>query len=567
MLFPGEADDIVSIELVPPKSLSTCWVWRLSANNVSLTRVSVGDFSTLETDLEQRINTPWAFVAQDSDGRIVGFVSTNFQGGLFWSESKGKVLLSDDLKSVVRARRGTTDLDEEFIRGLAMRRRWMPSERTPFRQVGTFAPGTRFRWVPGSTGPECSPVAGSDSWKDPHIQGDSTIELYRSTFDSAVDSLVVPGQPISATLSGGLDSTFVVASLIRHATADNPIHAFCHSPHPQAVCATKPNWDPDDFPWAQEMVKAYPQRIVLHRIISSDGESPLDAAARQTLKSWYPTLTPANQMWLDQASQRAADQGSTRLFSGRNGNAAFSNSHEYAVGHYLRKAQFGSAWSSIHMSEPMLQPGMDKFRARAVRPLVSRLRARARRQRSPYLRLVGLGHLAPAEAPVVDRAFYLDWLAGSDQPSAGTMFSAWPAPLVDPFCDPKVLDLAASMTPLEWSRGPQPRGYARLLGQGRIPDGIRLRTRQGGQSMDQWHFMRNHRDRYYDEAWLLTKTPILGGWVDHTSLLRILDTWPWGQRQGPQLLPLVAMNSILSLGAYVRMMQQHLAHLEKEARQ
>lgn len=171
------------------------------------------------------------------------------------------------------------------------------------------------------------------------------------------------------------------------------------------------------------------------------------------------------------------------------------------------------------------------------------------------------GIWTPLIALTCPRKHYLDWLAGAPHLPAAAMFEAWPAPLVDPFCDPNVLRLAAAMTPLEWSKGPQPRGYARLLGQGRVPDSIRLRTRQGGQSMDQWYFMRNHRDRYHDEAALLAQTPILGGWVDHTALLRRLETWPWGQREGPPLLPLVAMNSILSLGAYVRMMTENLQHL------
>lgn len=510
-------------------------------------------FSTLEADLEQRFTSPWAFFAQNSDGSILGLVSPHFLGGLFWSISNGQLLVSDSLESVVGARCGPTEIDREFIRAVAMRRRDITTSSTPFRQVHTLAPGTRLRWELGSINPRCTRVVGSDAWGQAHIQGESTIELYRRTFDTAVDSLLVPGQLMCATLSGGLDSTFMVASLARHATPENPIHAYCHSPHPDAVCEVKPNWDPDDFAMAQEMVKAYPGQIVLHRLVATEVDNPLDAAARKAEKSWFPSPTPANQMWLQQASQSAADLGASRLFIGRNGNAAFSYSHDYAFGHYMKKLKLLSAFRSIHTGEPMVQPGTNKFRARVISPLASQLRSRARRHQNNYLPLVGLGHESPLEAPIENREYYLAWLAGDIQSPIGSTLSSWPAPLVDPYSDPRILSLAAAITPLEWSRGPQPRGYARLLGQGRVPDSIRLRTRQGGQSMDQWYFMRNHRDRYYDETSMLAQTPILGDWVDHVALQRRLDTWPWGQRDSPPLLQLVAMNSILSLGAYVRM--------------
>ena len=132
------------------------------------------------------------------------------------------------------------------------------------------------------------------------------------------------------------------------------------------------------------------------------------------------------------------------------------------------------------------------------------------------------------------------------------MFSGSPVPVVDAFTTQAILDLAAAMTPLEWSRGPGSRGYARLLGAGRVPDSIRLRTRRGGQSWDEWFIIRNDRDRYYDEVAALAGTPILGGWVDDAALRAQLDSWPWGEVHGPDRLPVLAMGRILTLAALVR---------------
>ena len=133
--------------------------------------------------------------------------------------------------------------------------------------------------------------------------------------------------------------------------------------------------------------------------------------------------------------------------------------------------------------------------------------------------------------------------------------------MADPFLSRGILDLAASITPREWARGPQPRGYARLLGAGRVPDEIRLRTRRGGQSWDHWYLIRDQRARYYDEVASLPNTPILGGWVDDVALRRILDSWPWGQVNGPSQISAIAMDRILSLATFVRLTTARLKAL------
>lgn len=152
----------------------------------------------------------------------------------------------------------------------------------------------------------------------------------------------------------------------------------------------------------------------------------------------------------------------------------------------------------------------------------------------------------------MDRERYLQWLAAHGPLPAASNFAAGPVPVLDPFLTSAVLSYAAAMTPLEWSGGLGERGYARLLGKGRVPDSIRLRQRRGGQAWDEWFFIRHDRDRYYAEVAALADTPILGGWVDHGALQARLDSWPWGEVRGPDRMQVLAMNRILSLAGYVR---------------
>ena len=118
--------------------------------------------------------------------------------------------------------------------------------------------------------------------------------------------------------------------------------------------------------------------------------------------------------------------------------------------------------------------------------------------------------------------------------------------------------MAASITPYQWLQGPYPRGYARLLGDGRVPDDIRLRTRRGGQAWDTWFVIRNQRERYLDELKLVHQSPGLGGWVDTAELQKRAEQWPWGEIQGPSQIEVIAIDRLLSLAAFARMTDEKL---------
>ena len=528
---------------------------------------------------------PWAVVVTGEDGSVAAAASPSFAGGLFWAATPDGLLFGDNVREMVDALAPNVSLDERFIRAYATIPRDVPSTATAFREIYRVKPGTTAIWSPGSPStPRTVEWCGPEAWGEPTVEGPGTLERYLATFDAGIDELLADG-PIYTHMSGGLDSTFVAASLVRHATPDNPVHALCHSPLPEAQLTKQGNWDADDYPVAKAMEAAYPGRLIVHRVFAEPGAHPLDAAAAAAAARGVPTFNPGNQIWITRAAQIAAEAGAAQLFSGGNGNAAFSYAHDYAPGYYLRGGHPVTAWRSVDPDAHGL-PRRAALRTRVRGPLV----ASARRHLPPaavgwleqnlrrdggsrgatgstsapgtskssksgydYRELVGLGHLGPTPTlPPTDRAHYLSWLAGSGPLRAAGMFSGSPVPVVDAFTTASILDLAAAITPLEWSRGPGSRGYARLLGAGRVPDSIRLRTRRGGQSWDEWFIIHNDRDRYYDEVAALASTPILGGWVDDTALRAQLDMWPWGEIHGPDRLPVLAMGRILSLAGFVR---------------
>lgn len=546
-------------------------VWHLPEGSVR----SLASSGTPDSGMPRE---PWAAVATAPDGSTVASVSPSFIAGLFWGQGPDGLLFSDNVRALVQTLAPAVNLDADFIREFAQVPHDVPGTATAFEQVRRVVPGTTMLWPappgPGTAGrfqdgqaePRTVVWCGAQSWPEPTLEGPGTTEGYLAAFDAAVDELVGPG-PLFTQMSGGLDSTFVAASLVRHASPENPVRALCYSPVPEAHLSSHGKWDPDDYPIAKLMEDAYPGRIVVHRVHIPAGSHPLDAAASAAAATGVPTFNPGNQMWINHINALSARAGAHRLFSGTNGNAAFSYSHDYAASFYLRGGHPVTAWRAVTSSSSGI-PKRALIRTRAVSPAVSsvldRLPSRVedglrravgkpRQVPGDYRSLVGLGHMGPPPTRSrMGRDRYLRWLAAEGPLPAAGIFSAVPVPVVDPFTTASVRTFAAAMTPLEWSGGLGARGYARLLGQGRVPDAIRLRQRRGGQAWDEWFFIRDCRDRYHDEVAAVATTPILGGWVDHRALRTQLDSWPWGEVRGPDRMSVLAMNRILALAGFVR---------------
>jgi hypothetical protein len=505
----------------------------------------------------------WAAVAL-ADGAVVACVSSTVNTGLFWTrdtrpDGTVELVLGPRLGAVVEARVAPTTLDEAFIAGFLGGP--APAERTPYREVGCIPPGTSAIWAAPDAEPRVTEWSGPSVWPEPTVGGPGTIEQYVRTFDAAVDALVPSTGPLCATMSGGLDSTFVVASLVRHATPERPVVAFTHVPHPDAGLVPLATWDPDDSHVAEAMERRYPGLVRIERFANTDLVQPLDATAAWNEAAWAPTVAPANIIWMSAMQASAAAMGSSVLFTGENGNAAFSWTHTYAAAHHLRRREFGELIGLVRdgMAAGSSLPGA--LRHRVIGPLVG-TRYYGRRQRveqARYFASIGLPEPEQAGRTESPRARYLAWM----RDTTAVRMSLNPVPgralYTDPFRAHGVLELAAAMTPREWRRGIADRGYARLLGEGRVPDEIRLRTRRGGQSWDHWFVVRHQRDRYMDEVRALRATPVIEHIVDVDRFERTVAALPWGE-PGPAN-DIVGVDRILSLAAFVRMTAKRLAAL------
>ncbi len=505
---------------------------------------------SLDDPADSAPELPWAAVVRRPDGTLAATASTMLSSGLFWSvdvdaRTGQRVLnLATDPGRVVRGRPGPTQMDDVYIRDFAALR--TTSTSTPYGGVARIPAGHTAAWrlLDGSLPARLAQWCGPEAWEPATLEGPSAATAYLAAFDAVVRGVAGRASTLVGTVSGGLDSTFMAASIALQTTNSKPLHGFVHAPLPEAALEPRGRWDPDDTPYAQAMAAAYPGRITIEALTNTARVQPLDAALGAATRSWIPTLNPANQVWLDQIWSAARGLDAPFVLVGANGNASFSFDHAYAR---------ASAWSQVRRRlGPVKRSVLGALGS--PRPAPSRDR---------YLQAIGVPADRPPSTPTEDgRGRYLRWLADTADgvSAAGNPARDRGVLTVDPFSARTILDLAAAITPREWTRDPDPRGFARRLGAGRVPDEIRLRTRRGGQAWDDWFVMRDQRDRYEDEISLLAETPALGGWIDPQPVRSLCAGLPWGQVQPPETsLPVTALNRILSLAAFARMTRQRLA--------
>lgn len=500
---------------------------------------------------------PWALVSAESPRSVVAIASVGLPSGIFYlwlSSNPGRLTIGLDPRSVMEASQTGGSINANFLLGFL--RVDVDVTQTPVAEVSRVPPGSYLTWSPGE-----APV--TTKWwhlEDPAPQdrrtGSAARGHFLAAFDAAVEELMTLPGTLAAQLSGGLDSTFMVASMARQAPPGRPVQAFTHVPTPGAAVSARPNFVNDDSPWAEALVAAYPDRVNLACLSNSEGRMALDVSAEANRRSWWPVFNPGNEVWLEQVRGRARSAGAQILFTGSSGNFSFSHQHSYALADALRSGHFWRAAQGI----AYLAHGGASWRT-AVQ--LTRRRSSPRGSGGSEVSfLLPTDDDAPqGQASPTERARLIKSLTCATRPYVGALNPRLTRGLLsaDPFLAPNVVEAAAHIDPIEWWRGPWPRGLARTLGSGRVPDSVRFRRERGAQAADAWWFTRHAKDRYLNEVEQLTATPHMRDWVDHARLLMTVTEWPWGLNgPGPPPRELNSINRLLSLADFARYLASEL---------
>jgi asparagine synthase (glutamine-hydrolysing) len=162
-----------------------------------------------------RLRGMFAFAIWDSHKRELTLVRDRFgKKPLYYSETPAGLYFGSELKCL-RAAGVPLDLDREALR-LYFQFWYIPDPFTPYRTVRKLAPGSWMRY--GSDGT----VAQGSYWKLPPFTDqpgpdtpseEETARRVRELFDESVRIRMIADVPLGAFLSGGIDSSSVVASM------------------------------------------------------------------------------------------------------------------------------------------------------------------------------------------------------------------------------------------------------------------------------------------------------------------------------------------------------------------
>lgn len=451
-------------------------------------------------------------------GSVLSSPTTCAAGAFYTEDADGTVVAAANPAEVIEASGRTWVLDVDWLRA------WLggtadPS-RTPYDGLRRLLPGQSLT-VDSRGRTSISSSVGPDSWPEPDLEGADAVAAFRDAFGAAVSRIAAECSVLTTELSGGLDSTFMVATMAGHVGPGRKIHSFVAVPAREAELP-ETDWVVDDSPAARDLAARYVGTVDLQSITAPTDRSPLQVAAEVGERCWWPLYGVSNLPWIDAIRRQAQHLISPVVWQGTNGNAAFSYAHAYAV----------RTWRT-RLRQAMRRRGAPVVQSDLTEPFRSSQQA--------------------------DRRGFLTWLAGH-----GSAFSGFDrpgvlaVPAVDPFRAPEVLEVAARIKPSAWRRPGVSRGFAREAGAGIVPDSIRLRKTRGAQGLDVWRAMSGHRQDYQDALELVPDTPVIADLIDSAAIRTAMQGWAWGTPHPPPQLEVGLVNRILGFAAFIRMTSDRL---------
>lgn len=470
-------------------------------------------------------DVPWAVAGRTVDGRWIASCATMWSAGVFWSVHGGSPLIGLHPRDVLGEAKGPQwSLDGDWL--LDFLRHAADPTGSPYTGLRRLLPGQTLT----ITAAGAATVTDWSTLPDrpqPTLTGAEAVGEYRAAIAEAVAAGLDRCGPVTAEVSGGLDSTFVVASLAR--SYGGEILGLTAVPLPNCP-SSRPGWVANDLPDASLLHRAYPH-VTLRPVMNRDGIPPLSAAHDAASRSWWPPFATSNQVWLDQIAAIAGGRGSKAIWTGRSGNFSFSRGGDGAWQYHLAQRDWPSA-------ARLLMPPGGLLRPRQWASAVRRNLAAPARSRQDVLRQIHGQHCSNGAA---------------GNPGSGGMI------VLDPFRSRAVVDVASRLIPATWDNWLLPRGFAREVGRDRVPDGIRLRRTRGMQAADVWLWIHDRRDDYLDAVRSLPDAPVLGPELAEMPVMRTVSAWPWGDPQtAPSLADVTQVNRVLAMADFLRLTDARL---------
>jgi asparagine synthase (glutamine-hydrolysing) len=459
---------------------------------------------------------------------------------LYYAAAGRRIVLSTQL-AAIRACPGISTGVNEVSLGLLAEAQFQKGE-TPYREIQSLPGGHCLKWKRGEVQvrrwwqPEVQPKA---QFRNP----DDYVEKAQELLNRAVRSCLRSSTPVSATLSGGLDSGLVTATAARLLLdAGLQMTAYTAAPRPEDATFRRRGWEPDDAPYAAETAALHPN--LQHVILRSDGRVALDLMLQMHERSGTPVRNGANHLWIDSIARAAVASGSRVLLTGALGNFAISYTGLGGFRELFRQMQLRAAFRLAMEVQGAGERAAWKTIARGVVPprVFEAVRSRLYEEKvakdlllpltSAAFRRQHRAKLRRSRPPQGTRQAFLRRATASALIWAADPLPQWDIEMRDPTSDRRLLEGLLSFPLAAFSYAGRSRGLARELGKGILPDAVRLRRTQGQQAADYACSMARQSVRYQEAIAAMAASPVCRSIFDPEAMNRAINMVAGGETSG-----------------------------------
>jgi len=486
-------------------------------------------------DCLSRIVGDFAFAAwHHEDGRIEAAVDTLGARRLHWAAVPGGMLLSTQLGPLLAHPGVAHGLDlHAVVRLLDFA---IDRATTPFEAIRAVPGGNVLRWKPGQGAPELArwwnPSSEPEIWyRDPR----DYVAQTRALLDQAVMARLRSSGPLSATLSGGLDSGSVTAAAARMLPGVS-IAAYTSVPEAGLAPSERRNWLASDWEYAASVAAAWPS--LDHRPIAPNGRTAIEVVRQVHARSCVPTKSSTNILWLDAIAVEMRGEGSRVLLTGQRGNGAYSWLGESTVAELVRLGHLRAAWRQLrseatarHVSPLRILGGnlrgqLAMLRRLPLRESVPDAPSRPWLRRAPVTQDRGNEYALPARS----RAFWAAFATTPAHSFAPDPLTQWGIEHRDATSDRRLQETLLRYPQAAFRADGRPRGLARAVAEGLLPDEVRLRTTSGAQVPEAPSLIARHAHVYREVIGEMKTSPACNELFDLSAVEAQLDSFVGGDR-------------------------------------
>jgi asparagine synthase (glutamine-hydrolysing) len=489
----------------------------------------------------ERLTGDYAFAAYSTETqRVFAAVDPLAHYRLYYAAQGRRIVLCTQLAALRGHEKDAATLDEVAL-GLSAEARYLPGV-TPFRGIRQLSGGERLRWSAG--------VLETERWWRPetrpltHFHNPAQyVEAAREAFERAVSACMRSAAPVSATLSGGLDSGLVTATAARLLREQGgTLTAYTSAPAAGEAVFRRARWDADDAPFAA--LTAAQHSNLQHVVLRSDGRSALDLMPQIHQRSALPVRNGSNHLWLDAIARQ---MGPGVLLTGARGNFSVSYTGNGAFAELLHQWRWKAALQCALQAQRAEGKPWWKTLASGLLPrsAFEHLRNGLYGEKYESLSLTTVSFrqqhrkaLHPQRPANGTRAALVRKVILPNLVWAADPLPQWGVEWRDPTGDRRLLELLLSYPLAAFTQGGRSRGLAREMGCGLLPDAVRLRRTQGQQSADYAAAMSRALPRYGAVQCRMAASPACRSIFDVSTLAVALGRVADGELSGAVTSPI-----------------------------